>query len=265
MTKVLALSLALLAGSCAIAQTPPTLVNPVGAPAASLQADSSIEQILDALHTRGQGLQDFTADLAMAEIDALSGDTTTLNGKAWYQAPAEGQGRLRVLFDSRQVGQRIDKTARQEYLLDDGWLIERDYRRKIQIDRQVLKPGQKMNLLKLGEGPFPLPIGQPREEVLRLFEVKKAEAKAGDPANTVHLDLIPRPETQFARRFKSIAVWVDTQTHFPRKIETIDTRETSIRATDLTSIRINSTLDGKVFVLDKIGDDWRKQSEALEE
>ena len=29
----------------------------------------------------------------------------------------------------------------------------------------MLKPGEKLNLLKLGEGPFPLPIGQKKEDV----------------------------------------------------------------------------------------------------
>jgi outer membrane lipoprotein-sorting protein len=243
------------------------LAQPAAAPApgtaVALQPGSPVEQVLDALHARGEGLRDFAADVAMAEIDALTGDTTTLNGKVWFKAPAEGQGRLRVSFDSRQVGQRIDKNARLDYLLDGGWLIERDYRRKLQVDRQVLKPGQQMNLLKLGEGPFPLPIGQPRDEVIRLFEVKKIEPKADDPASTIHIQLVPRPDTQFARRFKTIDVWVDTRSNFPRKIQTVDTRETSIRETDLGNIRVNASLDDKVFVLERIGDDWRRQSESM--
>ena len=258
MTQLLALILALLAGPFAAAQAP-------AAAAAPLPPDASIEQILTALHARGEGLKDFTADVALAEIDALTGEATTLIGTVWFKAPAEGQGRLRTLFDSKKIGDRLDNTARLEYLLDNGWLIERDFKRKIQVDRQVLKPGQKLNLLKLGEGPFPLPIGQPPAEVQKLFEVKKLDPKGDDPRNTLHIQLLPRASTQFARKFKSIDVWVDTQTHFPRKIETVDSRETGIRATDLTNIKVNSNLDDKFFVLDPVGNDWRRQSEAMAE
>ena len=39
------------------------------------------------------------------------------------------------------------------------------------------RPGEKVNLLKLGEGPFPLPIGQPKEDVHREFIVTKGDLK----------------------------------------------------------------------------------------
>lgn len=254
MRKLIALFVALLVSPMALA-----------APTAPLTRDASIDQILSALHARGEGLRDFTAEVSLAEIDALNGDTTTLLGTVWFKTPAEGQGRLRTLFDSKKIGDRIDKSFRVEYLLDNGWLIERDYKRKDQIDRQVLKPGQKMNLLKLGEGPFPLPIGQPPAEVNRLFEVKKVEAKADDPQETVHIQLTPRPNTQFARKFKTIDVWVDLRTHFPTKIDTMDARETGIRSTELKNIQVNTNLDDKHFVLDKVGEDWRRQSESMPE
>jgi hypothetical protein len=47
----------------------------------------------------------------------------------------------------------------------------------------VLRPGEKVNLLKLGEGPFPLPIGQKRDDVKRQFDVTLAKPEKGvDPA-----------------------------------------------------------------------------------
>src|SRR6185295_10789202 len=115
----------------------------------------------------------------------------------------EGDSRLRIIFDQKFFGEKQQPNSKVEYMLDKGWLTDRDYKRKIEIQRQVLKPGQKVNLLKLGEGPFPLPIGQPKEEVLKMFEVKKIDANKDDPPDTVHVQLSPREGTRFAKKFKS--------------------------------------------------------------
>src|SRR5436305_2103590 len=183
MRFVLAAVISLMLGSLALAEQPP------------LDGGSSREQILDALNARGQGLKDFTSDVSLAETDALNGETTTLVGKVWYQAKGEGDARMRIVFDKKLFGEKVQAGAKVEYMLDKGWLNDRDYKRKVEIQRQVLKPGQKLNLLQLGEGPFPLPIGQPREEVLKMFDVKKVDAKQRDPADTVHLELAPKANT----------------------------------------------------------------------
>ena len=45
--------------------------------AAELTADSSADQVLDALDARGQGLESFTADVKLSESDAATGDSST--------------------------------------------------------------------------------------------------------------------------------------------------------------------------------------------
>jgi len=229
----------------------------------SLNDGSTREDILDALNARGQGLKDFTADVSLAETDALNGETTTLVGKVWYQAKGEGDARMRILFDKKLFGEKVQPGAKVEYMLDKGWLNDRDYKRKVEIQRQVLKPGQKLNLLKLGEGPFPLPIGQSREDVLKMFDVKKVDAKQGDPQGTVHLELAPKPNTDFARKFKTIDVWVETKTSFPRRIATVDKSEAETRTTDLTNIQVNVGLKDDAFVQEKI-EGWTQKSEQME-
>ncbi|MFI5377906.1 MAG: outer membrane lipoprotein carrier protein LolA [Tepidisphaerales bacterium] len=230
-----------------------------------LDDKSSVDQILDALHARGQGLKDFAGDVSIVETDNLNGEQTTLRGKAWYQDRGEGNSRIRIVFDSKKVGDKPEKEYKQEYVLDKGWLIDRDFKRKKEVARQVLKPGQKINLLKLGEGPFPLPVGQPREEVLKQFDVKRIESKKEDPQGTVHVELVPKPGTRFARKFKKLDVYVDTKTNFPRQVNTVDPRETGVRATDLGKINVNVGVTDKDFKLDDIGNDWERKTEAMEE
>ncbi|MCY2953254.1 MAG: hypothetical protein NTU53_14935 [Planctomycetota bacterium] len=248
--------LLLLGCSCAVAQSP--------APA-PLSASSPLDQILDALDARGRNLNDFFADVSLSQSDTLGSGVSTLSGKVFYQSKPDADARMRVAFDTRKVGAKIDKDSRLEYLLDKGWLVEQDYKHKVQVDRQVLKPGQKINLLKLGEGPFPLPIGQSRADVLKMFDVKKIELAKDDPADTVHVQLNPKPGTQFERKFKSIDVWVDLKTNFPCRIETLDRNQTEVRTTDLSNIQVNHGLEARQFALDKTPDTWTHRTEEMSE
>ena len=44
-------------------------------------------------------------------------------------------------------------------------------------------------VLELGEGPFPLPIGQAKEDVKKMFDVEIIPAAEGDPAGTIRNSL----------------------------------------------------------------------------
>lgn len=243
-------------GACLIA----TLLVSTAPAVAQLTKDSSIDQILDALDARGQGLTSFVATVSLSDADAGLGDASSRTGKVWYQAG--DSPRLRITFDKRVAnGRAVDEKV--EYLLKGPDLIERTYRTKTQVTHHVLKPGEKLNLLKLGEGPFPLPIGQKKEDVHAMFEVKKVDAKGTDPANTVHLQLLPKAGTRFERKFKTLDVWVDMKDSMPRRIETLDRNETSVRTTDLSEVQINARLADADFTLAGIAGDWNLSEGAL--
>src|SRR5438046_9369676 len=116
---------------------------------------------------------------------------------------------IKVSLDKKEMddgGKKTKVNQRLDYVLEDGWLTDRDYQKKLEVKRQVLKPGQKMNLLKLGEGPFPMPIGQSKEDVKKLFTATKEKPAKDDHADTAHVKLVPTPNTQFPKRFKQIDV-----------------------------------------------------------
>lgn len=233
-------------------------------PAQKLTANSSIEQILIALDTVGQNLHDFTAHVTLTEEDAAAGDSTSRTGIVYYQKQSDGNARIHIIFDTRTAGGATDH-QKIEYLLANGALTDRDYVRKTEIVRQVLKPGEKIDLLKLGQGPFPLPIGQSPAQVHAEFDVTKPAAAKSDPPDTVHLRLIPKPDTQFADKFSAIDVYVDLKTNFPKRIDTIDSNQTIIRTTDLDLIGRNTGLNDKQFDLPSIGSDWNRRTEPYQQ
>ena len=240
---------------------PPARVND-----GALTAESSIEQILDALDRRGENLRTLAADVAMSEADAATGDDVTRTGSFALELRPDGSARSRVAFNDKFANGR--KTSdRIEYLLDGPNLVDRTYRTKTEVTRQVLRPGERINLLKLGEGPFPLPIGQDRDEVLKMFDVTKVPPDAqGDPRQfqSVLVRLAPRAGSQFADQFKSIDAWVDVSDHMPKRIETVDASGVSVRTTELTNVRVNEALGDATFALEKLSEGWTLLNEAYD-
>jgi hypothetical protein len=230
-----------------------------------LHADAPVDHLLDALHRRGEDLRDFQADVSLTEESPDLGIAGTRHGRVWYQDRPDDQPRIRVTFDRKQDrGVMIEE--RIEYLLEERWLVERDYRRRTEVNRQVLRPGERVDLLKLGEGPFPLPIGQPKEEVKRMFEVEKLPVSPGDPEGTTKVRLSPRPGTQFERNFNTIDVSIDLQNHMPVRIETVDPNQASIRTTDLSNIQVNVGLGDEQFRLPPIDErQWDRHDVPFEQ
>jgi hypothetical protein len=244
---------------------PATTESEAAAPGGKLSADASLDQILDALDRRGRDLQSFAADVTLIESDASTGDEIERGGSIALQLQPDGSARSRITFD-RKVANNLVTEERIDYVLDGPNLIDRSYRTRTQVTRQVLRPGEKINLLKLGEGPFPLPIGQDKEEVKGMFEVRQVPPGPGDPPNTVRVQLSPRPGSQFAHRFESIEAWVDLDDHMPKRIETIDANGVTVRTTDLSNVRINEQLRDEVFILPRIDpNDWTLLSEPYHE
>ena len=222
---------------------------------AALSAKSTVDQILDALDARGENLRDFSARVRLTDTDDSSGDSTINTGSVVLQRKGPDDARIRVAFTKRQVGDKIFH-ADHQYTLDNGILDDRDYLKKHENRTQVLKPGQKLDLFKLGQGPFPLPLGQKREDVLQLFDVARVDPAKDDPPGSVHVRLTPKDGTQFASRFKTIDVWVDIASAMPRRIQTDDINQITTRTTDLSDVKINAGATDKDFAQPPVPPDW---------
>jgi hypothetical protein len=208
-----------------------------------LPENASIDTVLDALDQRGKSMKEFTADVQLTTEDTAIGDSNTRTGKVFFRKVGDkGDAQLNVVLDfqvKKDGTKFIQVASKLQYLLKNGWLYDLDFTKKIRNERQVSKPGDKVNLLKLGEGPFPLPIGQSKEDVHKNFDVTMTPPAKGDPDNTIHLQLKPREGTPLAKRFSKIDVWVDRATNMPGRIDTLDAAGSEQRSTQLTKIVVN--------------------------
>jgi len=213
--------------------------------------DATVDQILDALKARGDSLKDFSADIKLTVVDQTTADSTADSGKFLFQKLADGDARFRVTFTERNDGSKAIG-ERHEYEMSDGWLKERDYSKRVETDRQVVKPGEKINLLKLGQGPFPLPVGQDKEDVKRDFDVTLIASSKDDPAGTTHLQLKPKDGTDMGRRFAMLDVYVERKSGMPVRIVTLDNAKERLQTTELTNVKLNGGASDGDFNLEKI-------------
>jgi outer membrane lipoprotein-sorting protein len=223
---------------------------------APLPPNAPIDTILEALNERVAKLSDTTGDSAL-------GNDKTRTGTIWFSRQSPTQLRVHVLFDKLVVGHIIEN-EKIEYLLDGDWLTDRTYAAKNETKRQVLKPGEKKDLMKLGSGAFPLPIGQDKEDVKKAFDVAKVAPNKDDPADTIHLTLMPKEGTDMAKKFTSIDVWVDLKSHMPTVIDTVSGSEE--HRIELKDIHVNPTppLSDKDFTLPEIDSSWQSKTEKYE-
>ncbi len=229
-----------------------------------LTKDSKSDEILEALYQRGLDLKSFTAKVALNTINTDTQDKSTRSGVIWYQTKPDADARIHVLFDKKIEGDKTyaGDSAKVEYLLDKGWLTDRDYKRQTETRRQVRKPGEKMNLLKLGEGPFPLPIGQDKQTVHEQFDV--SQPKVDNALPLPYVRLTPKEKTRLAGNFSRIDVWVDPKTNMPVKIETLSPSGDETRGTDLTDVQINTGVTDADFDITKIDPNtWTLRDESF--
>lgn len=169
-------------------------------PAVDAVLEKMEKRTVDRLHARMQYELRY-------EIDAEE-DKTVQRGDIWY-AQGEPTAKFKVHFKEKLVRDR-PRSMDEQHLFDGYWYVEKNPKTRTVTRRQVRAEGEKVDPFKLGEGPFPLPFGQQREDILAEFDVELAAPGPNAPPNTKHLVLTPHKEAESAKRFAQIHFWVRT-------------------------------------------------------
>lgn len=129
-------------------------------------------------------------------------------GVIWYgQLPGDELPKFKVQLKKRIVAGRANKLD-EEHLFDGYWYVEKTPVSKMVTRREVRRKGDRGNPFRLGEGPFPVPFGQKKDDVLRQFEVTLAQPTKDDPPNTDHLICKPRDGSDLGRTYAQVDFWI---------------------------------------------------------
>jgi hypothetical protein len=190
-------------------------------PEAIADSPDPVNDLLDRLETSTGDLRDFEAKINYSKWDNVLQRDELRTGSVIYQVKPDGTKRFAILLERLIVGRRA-RDQRKHYVFDGSWFVEVDFEAKLFIKRQVVPPGEQFDPLKLGEGPFPLPVGQPADEVLARFDVKRLDRPqdatlAGRLGERVVDGLLLRskPDTPQADEFVEAEIFYDRETLLP--------------------------------------------------
>lgn len=225
--------------------------------------------LLDKLEARGQRLRSYQARVIYVREQGLLGDTQTRLGSIDYHAGPPA--RFAVAF-THLVADGVRREQPRRYVFDGTWLAEQITDEKRFIRRQIVAPGESYDPLKLGEGPFPFPIGQQRDEVLHRFRAGVIAPGEDDPTGTTHLQLTPRtnPDTgKPTSDFTTVDIWYDDQTLLPVKVVTYEQEADNTTTVTLDKARIDQISDEQVKTMfdttpPKLGTGWQVEIKPLE-
>lgn len=188
-------------------------------------AFANAEALLDALETADAGIDTLESPIVYRKFFAIQSDEQRRAGTLYFQTdrPAEqSRGidvrRFAVSFDELTVADRREKID-QQYTFDGEWVVEKTPADRQFTKRQVVPPGEDFDPLRIGEGPFPVPIGQRKADILERFDAELRPPQDGltDPAlvalaeqrGLIQLRLTPRPGTAESRDFEQIRIWYE--------------------------------------------------------
>lgn len=218
------------------------------------------DDLLRALETADAGLETLTADIRYTrDFGAIEGgERQVWEGDLFFDASLETAGPPRrgfaVVFEKSFVNNQ-ERNEERAFIFDGEWLVEKIPAEKQMIRRRVVPPGEVADPLKIGEGPFPIPIGQRREDILRRFTVELRPAAAGLEgeesdqrfvAGTYQLRLVPREGTDESREFREVLLWYRASDLMPRMARTVNADEgrTEVK---LINHKQNQPIPGGVF------------------
>ncbi|HWL92353.1 MAG TPA: hypothetical protein VNT79_02370 [Phycisphaerae bacterium] len=215
------------------------------APTPTSSGDPEIDNLLDGLETRGKDIKGLSAKLIYRHISTIPVESEQKKIGELHFARGEPSAKFLVHF-TKVVADGVVSSNQEFYAFDGEWYVERSDAGK-NVTRRQMSSGEKIDPFELGKGPFPLPFGQKRVEILRHFEVSLAKPEKGDPPGTKHLHCAPRPHSSLADKYSRVEIFVDPQRDIPIRVVTENINDKSRIEVDFNDINLGGAPAGSRF------------------
>jgi hypothetical protein len=209
------------------ASQPVTTTAPATRP---VKADPKIEAILDRLERQGEKIQNIKSKILYMKKD-LALESVQKYGGILRFMKAEPNPRFFICFDRFQHD-ALESDLKKWHVFDGEWYIEASERTRQIVKRQVVRPGEPCEAFRIGQGPFPLPFGQKKKDILRHFSVKLIPPEKDKDKKVDHLECTPREGTELAKRYAAVHFYIDRELNLPVRVHTVDKEE----LTEITAI-----------------------------
>ncbi len=195
------------------AQEFPPIVVKSGAKPVPQGEFASAEDLLKALEDADRGMRSLTADIVYDKTIATVDARETRSGKLFFRSQGQDR-RFAIEFYTFVRSDGTVDDAPRSYVFDGQWLLDKNTREKRFTKKQVVPPGEKFDPLRIGEGPFPIPIGQKRDDILARYTAELLPAEEGVAEKQLplvkgsyQLRLVPRADRPDLDKFEEIRLW----------------------------------------------------------
>lgn len=220
-----------------------------------------IDSILTHLQARSDGLKDIRCKVRFVEDDRINLSKRTKIGTLRFMM-GDPNPYFLVHFKRIEIDDLLGK--QEWYLFTGRWLYQAIQRLEQVTKRELVRPGEKIDLFNLETAPFPVPFGHKKQTILRHFDVTLVPPAKGDPPGTDHIVCVPKPTSELRRRYDKLELFVSRDVHLPSRIVVTRNDGLEVNTTDfpdLSSASINVGLTAKDFIRPKA---WRKFEEVIE-
>ena len=126
---------------------------PASAPAVTI--DPAVDKILDRLEKKGAKIEAIEAAIEFTKIDPVLEDKQVHKGVLRFKQ-VEPNPRFFIRFDELKLENLAPKKEKQWHVFDGRWYIEAREKTRSISKREIVRPGETLEVFKLGQGPFPL-------------------------------------------------------------------------------------------------------------
>jgi len=209
--------------------------------------DPAVVKILRDLEKAGQKYGTIRADIDYNVRMRTLGDSEDRTGWVAYRKSDEKTpAHFRVTFETLKQGAGKKLRDVVDYAFDGQWLTVAKHRIKTMTLYQLAAEGQRIEPLRIGKGPFPLPFGQKADDVLKYFTATRRRSFGTDPKNSTGIRLTVRPERAKEMSVQRLDMWIDRTTHLPVKLKSRDKSRNDTTVT-FKNIQTNKAVPASVF------------------
>ena len=240
---------------------------PASAPATQPAVPPAVMEVLKDLESAGTKYDTIRANVDYQVTNPELGDSSQQTGWVAYQRAGVGEpnspAKFRITFETLKQGAGPATKARTDWIFDGQWLAHLDHRTTTITEYQLAAKGQRVEPLRIGKGPFPLPFGQKVKDVLEHFTASTRPASPYDPKGTVYLRLVVRPEHAKSLNVTKLDLWMDKATRLPVKMRSWDANGYE-KTVVLTNTQTNRPQDAAAFAIPR-KEGWQRTVQPLEQ
>ena len=235
---------------------------------------AEVEAVLDRLEKADAELKDLRAKVRYSVLQLIKANKDDPDDVQHYvgsirflKQPEPTQ--FFIHFEKRSRDNKWVNEAKQWFIFDGEWLTTAKENGKTVEREQIVRPGAKSEFYKLGQGPFPLPFGQKKADVLEHFYVQLAPPSKNDPKSTDHLICTTKPDSSMANQFERIDLFVSNDeksglSGLSIKIIVENVKDQTRETITFSEIRRNKGLQrDKDFALPSFTKKWQKSERPL--